>query len=55
VIEVVLQSLRDISAAADVARAFWQQGNTLRIRREEPYTTSRSKQSLLVKRQAGRR
>jgi hypothetical protein len=50
VIDVVLDSLRDISAAADVARAFWQQGETFRVRRAEPYTTSRGKQSLLVRR-----
>jgi len=50
VIGVVLQALREISAAADVARAFWQQGDTFRVRRGEPYTTSRGKQSLLVRR-----
>lgn len=55
VIDVVLRALGEIGAAADVARAFWEQGNTFRVRRGEPYTTSRGKQSLLVKRQAGRR
>jgi hypothetical protein len=50
VIDAVLEALRDISAAADVARAFWQQGDTFRVRREEPYTTSRGKQSLFVRR-----
>jgi hypothetical protein len=49
-IEVVLHALRDISAAADVARAFWQQSDAFRVRRAEPYTTSRAKQSLLVRR-----
>jgi len=55
VIEVILQALGEINAAADVARAFWQQGRTFRVRRAEPYTTPRGKQSLLVTRQAGRR
>jgi hypothetical protein len=50
VIEAVLQALREISAGADVARAFWQQGQTFRVRRGQPYTTSRGKQSLLVRR-----
>ncbi|HUF69159.1 MAG TPA: hypothetical protein VMM79_11010 [Longimicrobiales bacterium] len=50
VIEAVLQALREISAGADVARAFWQEGQTFRVRRGQPYTTSRGKQSLLVRR-----
>jgi hypothetical protein len=49
-IEVVLQALREISAGADVARAFWQQSHAFRVRRAEPYTTPRGKQSLLVRR-----
>jgi hypothetical protein len=49
-IEVVLGALREISAGADVARAFWQHGHTFQVRRDEPYTTSRGKQSLLVRR-----
>ena len=55
VIDLILHELGQINAAADVARAFWQQGNTFRVRRGEPYTTSRGKQSLLVKLHAGRR
>jgi len=50
VVETVLDSLREISAAADVARAFWKEGDSFRVRRGEPYTTSRGKQSLLVRR-----
>ncbi len=55
VIDDVLRALREIGPAADVARAFWQQGETLRVRRGEPYTTSRGKQPLLVRRETGRR
>jgi hypothetical protein len=50
VIEVVLQALGEMNPATDVARAFWQQGQTFRVRRGEPYTTARGKQSLLVRR-----
>lgn len=50
VTRTVLQALREIGVAADVARAFWQQGETFRVRRGEPYTTARGKQSLLVRR-----
>jgi hypothetical protein len=50
VIEVVLQALREVSAGADVARAFWQQSHAFRVRRDVPYTTLRGKQSLLVRR-----
>jgi hypothetical protein len=49
-VDAVLQALGEISAAADVARAFWQQGHTFRVRRAEPYSTPRGKQSLLVRR-----
>ncbi len=50
VIEVLLQALGGMNAATDVARAFWQQGHTFRVRRGEPYVTARGKQSLLVRR-----
>jgi hypothetical protein len=50
VIDAVLRALGEINAATDVARAFWQQGHTFRVRRGEPYTTARGKQSLLVRR-----
>ena len=46
-IDVVLETLRETSAAADVARAFWQHGHTFRVRRAEPYTTARGKQQAL--------
>jgi hypothetical protein len=49
-IAAVHEALSKISAGADAARACWQQGDTLRVRRGEPYTTSRGKQSLLVRR-----
>jgi hypothetical protein len=49
-IDVTFEALRRISAAADVARAFWQEGDTFRVRRAEPFTTSRGKQSLFVRR-----
>lgn len=50
VIEVVLQALEEMNPATDVARAFWQQGQTFRVRRGEPYTTARGKQAMLVRR-----
>lgn len=50
VVETVLGALREISAGADVARAFWQQGRTFRLRRGEPYRTARGKQPALVRR-----
>ncbi|MEW5917927.1 MAG: hypothetical protein AB1762_16105, partial [Gemmatimonadota bacterium] len=43
-IDVLLAALRASSAAADVARAFWQQGHSFRVRRAQPYTTARGKQ-----------
>lgn len=52
-IEAVSGALREISAGADTARAFWEEGRTLRVRRGEPYTTARGKQSLLVRRGGG--
>jgi len=52
VIDTVLAALRDISTAADVARAFWQHGNTFRVRRARPLKTSRGKQPLLIRRSA---
>ncbi len=50
VIGTLLEALSEVSAAADVASAFWKQGETLRVRRSEPYRTSRGKQPLLHKR-----
>ncbi len=43
-IEALLAGLRGSSAAADVARAFWQHGHSFRVRRARPYTTPRGKQ-----------
>ncbi len=43
-IEALLAGLRASSAAADVARAFWRQGHTFRVRRANPYVTARGKQ-----------
>jgi hypothetical protein len=45
--DVVLSSLSRSSAAADMARAFWQQAGTFRVRRAEPRTSARGKQSPL--------
>jgi len=50
VVDTVLAALREVSAGADVARAFWQQGRTFRLRRGEPYTTARGKQPSLIRR-----
>lgn len=50
VVDVVLAALGEVSAAADVARAFWHQGDTFRVRRGVPFVTSRGKQPLLVRR-----
>ncbi len=55
VIDVLLGALREAGAGANVASAFWQESETFRLRRDEPYTTSRGKQSLLVRRTTGRR
>ena len=43
-IDALLNGLKASSAAADVARAFWEHGRTFRVRRAEPYVTSRGKQ-----------
>lgn len=48
--EAMLQALAETSVAATVARAFWQQAGTLRVRRAEPYTNARGKQPLLHRR-----
>jgi hypothetical protein len=42
--DALLAALRASSAAADVARAFWQQGHSFRVRRAQPYVTPRGKQ-----------
>jgi hypothetical protein len=42
--DVVLASLARAGVAADMARAFWQQAGTLRVRRAEPHTSARGKQ-----------
>ena len=41
--DAVLETLRQGTAAADIARAIWTQANTLRIRRAEPVWTARGK------------
>jgi hypothetical protein len=43
VAETVLHALRRAGAAADIARAFWQQAGTLRVTRAEPVWTARGK------------
>ncbi len=43
VIEAVLEALRRGSPAADLARAVWSQGRTLRVKRTEPIWTARGK------------
>jgi len=43
VIEVVLEALRRGSVAADLARAVWNQANTLKVKRREPIWTTRGK------------
>jgi phenylacetate-coenzyme A ligase PaaK-like adenylate-forming protein len=43
VIEVILEAMEHSSVAADLARAIWSQGNTLRVKREEPIWTARGK------------
>lgn len=43
VVATVLEALGRSSAAADIARAFWQQTNTFRVRRAEPVWTNRGK------------
>jgi hypothetical protein len=43
VVSTVLEALGRASAAADIARAFWQQAGTLRVRRAEPVWTNRGK------------
>jgi len=43
VIETVAEELRRGSVGADMARAFWQQARTLRVKRVEPVWTSRGK------------
>jgi len=43
VIETVLQALGESSEAADMARVFWKQAETFRVRREEPVWTKRGK------------
>ncbi len=43
VIEVVLEALRRSSVAADLARAMWNQANTLKVKRREPIWTARGK------------
>jgi phenylacetate-coenzyme A ligase PaaK-like adenylate-forming protein len=43
VVQTVLEELSRGSASADLARAFWTQARTLRVRREEPVWTSRGK------------
>ena len=42
--DAVLAALGRSSLAADMARAFWQQADTLRVQRGEPYTSARGKQ-----------
>jgi hypothetical protein len=49
-IQAVLGALRSTSAAADVARAFWQHGDSFRVRRAEPYITARGKQLSVYRR-----
>jgi hypothetical protein len=56
VIDAVLEELGHGSEAAGIARIFWKQANTLRVRRQEPGWTSRGKLSgLQLSRGAGRR
>ena len=55
VIGALLSALREAGAAANVAGAFWQEGETFRVRSEEPHVTARGKQSLLVRRRSDRR
>ena len=43
VVETVLEALGEGDDAADVARAFWKQAGTIRVRREEPEWTARGK------------
>jgi hypothetical protein len=43
VIDTVLESLRRSSVAADLARAVWNQANTLKVKRREPIWTARGK------------
>jgi len=43
VIEVVFEALRRSSVAADLARAVWNQANTLKVKRREPIWTARGK------------
>jgi hypothetical protein len=43
VIETVMEALKESSAAADLARAFWSQAETLRVKRIEPIWTARGK------------
>ena len=43
VVEAVLAALGKSSDAADLARAFWQQAGTLRVKRAEPVWTARGK------------
>jgi len=43
VIPVVLESLRQSSGVADIARAIWSQAQSLQVRRQEPIWTARAK------------
>jgi hypothetical protein len=43
IIDAVMEALKKSSAAADLARAFWSQANTLQIKRTEPIWTARGK------------
>jgi hypothetical protein len=43
VVSTMLEALGRSSAAADIARAFWQQTGTFRVRRAEPVWTNRGK------------
>ena len=43
VIETMLEALRESSVSADLARTFWQQADTFRIRRQEPIWTAPGK------------
>jgi hypothetical protein len=43
VVSTVLEALGQSSVAADLARAFWQQAGTFRVRRADPVWTSRGK------------
>jgi hypothetical protein len=43
VVSTVLEALGRSSTAADIARAFWQQTGTFRVKRAEPVWTPRGK------------